>query len=263
MANLMVLGGATIVAVSDSRGAVTRPNGFTRQELAAVIAHKNAGKRFDTLLASPVVRMLSHGQGPLLAYDPNPETLQQVEADLLVLTAIPDSIRSSNAPKLRVRVVCELTGAAVSADAKRILKERGIEVIPDNLGSSGGLLVSLSEMLQNSTGQFWDRRIEEENLRCQISRSYEDAWTTAHEHNVDVATASDILAMRRMHDLAVYRERLGGSSETSLAVNLGGGAKIRLLGPLRLRLDYRLFSLRGDPLHDRYHRLYAGANLGF
>ncbi len=209
MANLMVLGGATIVAVSDSRGAVTRPNGFTRQELAAVIAHKNAGKRFDTLLASPVVRMLSHGQGPLLAYDPNPETLQQVEADLLVLTAIPDSIRSSNAPKLRVRVVCELTGAAVSADAKRILKERGIEVIPDNLGSSGGLLVSLSEMLQNSTGQFWDRRIEEENLRCQISRSYEDAWTTAHEHNVDVATASDILAMRRMHDLAVYRERLG------------------------------------------------------
>ncbi|HOC17416.1 MAG TPA: hypothetical protein PKK95_04060 [Vicinamibacterales bacterium] len=61
----------------------------------------------------------------------------------------------------------------------------------------------------------------------------------------------------------VYRERLGGSSETSLAVNLGGGAKIRLLGPLRLRLDYRLFSLRGDPLHDRYHRLYAGANLGF
>ncbi len=209
MANLMVLEGATIVGVSDSRGAVTRPNGFTRQELAAVIAHKNAGKRFDTLLASPVVRMLSHGQGPLLTYDPNPETLQQAEADLLVLTAIPDSIRADNAPKLHVRVVCELTGAAVSAEAKRILKERGIEVIPDNLGSSGGLLVSLSEMLQNSTGQFWDRRIEEENLHHQISRSYEDAWTVAHEHNVDVATASDILALRRMHDLAIYRERLG------------------------------------------------------
>lgn len=61
----------------------------------------------------------------------------------------------------------------------------------------------------------------------------------------------------------IYRERLGDISETSLAVNVGGGAKIRLLGPLRLRLDYRLFSLRGDPLHDRYHRLYAGANIGF
>lgn len=61
----------------------------------------------------------------------------------------------------------------------------------------------------------------------------------------------------------IYRERLAGASETSLAINVGGGAKIRLLGPLRLRLDYRLFSLRGDPLHDRYHRLYAGANVGF
>lgn len=61
----------------------------------------------------------------------------------------------------------------------------------------------------------------------------------------------------------LYRERLGEASETSLAVNLGGGAKIRLLGPLRLRLDYRLFSLRGDPQHARYHRVYAGANVGF
>ncbi len=61
----------------------------------------------------------------------------------------------------------------------------------------------------------------------------------------------------------VYRERLGDASETSVAVNVGGGAKIRLLGPLRLRLDYRRFSLRGDPLHEGYHRLYAGANLGF
>lgn len=61
----------------------------------------------------------------------------------------------------------------------------------------------------------------------------------------------------------LYRERLGGTSETNLAVNVGGGAKIRLFGPLRLRLDYRLFSLRGDPQHDRYHRFYAGANIGF
>jgi hypothetical protein len=61
----------------------------------------------------------------------------------------------------------------------------------------------------------------------------------------------------------LYRERLGEASETSLAVNVGGGAKLRLAGPLRLRLDYRLFSLRGDPLHSRYHRLYAGANIGF
>jgi hypothetical protein len=60
-----------------------------------------------------------------------------------------------------------------------------------------------------------------------------------------------------------YRERLGTRQETSVAGNLGGGLKIRVAGPLKLRLDYRLFRLRGDPLHDTYHRLYAGATLGF
>jgi hypothetical protein len=63
--------------------------------------------------------------------------------------------------------------------------------------------------------------------------------------------------------LGVYRERLGDASETALAANIGGGAKIGLVGPLKLRLDYRLFRLRGEPLHDVYHRVYAGATLGF
>ena len=61
----------------------------------------------------------------------------------------------------------------------------------------------------------------------------------------------------------LYRERLITQQETSLATNVGGGAKIRLVGPLRLRLDYRVFRLRGDPLYQTYQRFYAGANLAF
>jgi hypothetical protein len=63
--------------------------------------------------------------------------------------------------------------------------------------------------------------------------------------------------------LGVYRERLGDASETALAANIGGGVKIGVAGPLKLRLDYRLFRLRGSPIHDVYHRAYAGATLGF
>ena len=61
----------------------------------------------------------------------------------------------------------------------------------------------------------------------------------------------------------VYRERLGEVSETAAAGNIGGGVKIGLAGPLKLRLDYRLFRLRGSPIHEVYHRAYAGATLGF
>lgn len=61
----------------------------------------------------------------------------------------------------------------------------------------------------------------------------------------------------------LYRERLDTHQETSGAVNLGGGVKIRVAGPLKLRLDYRLFRLQGSPLHQTWHRFYAGATLGF
>jgi len=61
----------------------------------------------------------------------------------------------------------------------------------------------------------------------------------------------------------VYRERLGDLSETSFGANTGGGAKITLFGPLRARVDYRVFKLRGDPLFSTVHRVYVGANLRF
>jgi opacity protein-like surface antigen len=61
----------------------------------------------------------------------------------------------------------------------------------------------------------------------------------------------------------VYRETLDEDSETSVGVNVGGGVKMSLIGPLQLRLDYRVFTLRGDAHHSRPHRFYAGLNLKF
>jgi hypothetical protein len=60
-----------------------------------------------------------------------------------------------------------------------------------------------------------------------------------------------------------YRETLGDFSETQIGANVGGGVKMRLVGPLRARFDYRLFRLRGEPLHPTVHRFYAGVNLNF
>src|SRR4051812_32693489 len=63
----------------------------------------------------------------------------------------------------------------------------------------------------------------------------------------------------------VYRETLSvlSLSETNFGTNVGGGAKVNLIGPLRLRLDYRVFNLRGTPRHSTVQRFYAGVNLKF
>ncbi|MFN7980831.1 MAG: hypothetical protein U0Q11_03145 [Vicinamibacterales bacterium] len=61
----------------------------------------------------------------------------------------------------------------------------------------------------------------------------------------------------------IYRERLGSSTQTSVAPNVGGGVKINLAGPLRLRVDYRAFKLGSGARYSPSHRLYAGLNLKF
>jgi opacity protein-like surface antigen len=59
----------------------------------------------------------------------------------------------------------------------------------------------------------------------------------------------------------VYRETLGAHSDTSFSLNTGGGVKINLVGPLRLRVDYRVFKLGSGALYSPAHRIYAGLNI--
>lgn len=61
----------------------------------------------------------------------------------------------------------------------------------------------------------------------------------------------------------LYRERLGSTQDTGIGFNTGGGVKITLAGPLRLRLDYRVFRLGNDAVVSPSHRVYAGLNLKF
>ena len=64
--------------------------------------------------------------------------------------------------------------------------------------------------------------------------------------------------------IGVLRETLGSSHEdTSVGPNLGAGVKIALLGPLRLRVDYRVFRPGSGALYSPAHRFYAGLNLRF
>ncbi len=61
----------------------------------------------------------------------------------------------------------------------------------------------------------------------------------------------------------IYREVLGTHTSTGFGLNTGGGVKVNLIGPIRLRVDYRIFKLGTSALHSPAHRVYAGLNLKF
>jgi hypothetical protein len=61
----------------------------------------------------------------------------------------------------------------------------------------------------------------------------------------------------------VYHETLGPASITNVATNIGGGIKFPLFGPIKARVDYRVFALRGAAHVSRPQRIYAGINWAF
>jgi hypothetical protein len=61
----------------------------------------------------------------------------------------------------------------------------------------------------------------------------------------------------------VYDEKLGAREDTSFGANLGGGIKMSLIGPVRLRVDYRVFRPGGSALVSPAHRIYVGLNVKF
>jgi len=61
----------------------------------------------------------------------------------------------------------------------------------------------------------------------------------------------------------IYSETLGAHNDKGFAPNTGGGVKISLVGPVRVRVDYRVFKLGSGALVSTAHRIYAGVNLKF
>jgi hypothetical protein len=60
-----------------------------------------------------------------------------------------------------------------------------------------------------------------------------------------------------------YSETLGPRNDKGISLNTGGGVKISLAGPLRVRVDYRVVRLGSGALFSPAHRIYAGLNLKF
>ena len=60
-----------------------------------------------------------------------------------------------------------------------------------------------------------------------------------------------------------YSEALGARTDSGFAFGTGGGVKISLAGPLRLRVDYRGIKPASGALASPAHRIYAGLNLKF
>ncbi len=182
-ARLTAADGNSVVAVSDSTGAIYRPGGLDVERL---IDGKNSGRRVADMAAELGAKVISA------------DDLLAVDADLLVPAALEDMITKHNASTIKAKVLLELANGPVTPDADKVLEEKGIVVLPDILANAGGVTVSYFEWVQNRQGYYWDLEEIHARLLKIVEREGRAVWSIAKDRNVSARSAAYIHALGRL-----------------------------------------------------------------
>src|SRR5512134_3064942 len=186
-ANLLAREGAKVIAVSDKSAAI----------------HNAAG--IDVEDALKWVREHRYLDGYPRAERITNEALLALECEVLVPAALENVITSKNAANVRARIICEGANGPTTANADRILEEKGVFVIPDILANAGGVTVSYFEWVQDRGGYFWDEETVNTRLGRIMTKSFDEVATMAKRHDVSMRLAAYMLSIERV--AAVHRLR--------------------------------------------------------
>ena len=186
-ADLMSKEGAIIVAVSDKSTALYNAKGLDVQDMLTW------AKEHRQLAGYPKAETIPHTE------------LLTADCDVLVPAATENVITSKNARHIKARIICEGANGPTSANADKILEDKGIFVIPDILANAGGVTVSYFEWVQDRGGYFWDEETVNRRLEAILVRSFGEVRAMASRYKVANRIASYIVAVDRV--AAMHRLR--------------------------------------------------------
>lgn len=127
------------------------------------------------------------------------------DCDVLLPCALEGQLTERNADQIKARLVVEGANGPTTPEADEILNERGIFLVPDILANGGGVIVSYFEWVQDLQSFFWDVDEIYRQLARAMKRNYDATETAAEEHGVDMRTAAQILAIKRVGDAVQTR----------------------------------------------------------
>lgn len=128
-----------------------------------------------------------------------------VKADVFIPAALENQVTGRTARLLSVRLVAEGANGPTTPEGDAVLRERGIDVLPDVLCNAGGVVVSYFEWLQNRGGASWSAAEVDQRLREILERAYGRVKAMVEEKSLDWRHAAYAAALRRIEQ--VYAER--------------------------------------------------------
>ena len=126
-ARFLATRGARLVGASDSGGTIVDERGI---DVAALVRLKGDGRSVG-----------EHPEGRRLPRD----DIVGVACDIFIPAARPDVVHAGNVDRLQAKLVLQGANIPFTADAEKVLHERGVTVVPDFVANAGGVICAAME----------------------------------------------------------------------------------------------------------------------
>lgn len=180
--------GAKIVGISDFTGGILNKNGINVKDALAYIATNKS--------------LQGYKGGESVTND---ELIVQ-PCTVLIPAALERVITDKNAGQLKCRLIAEGANGPTTNEADAILAQRGdIELIPDVLCNSGGVIVSYFEWLQNQSAYYWSKEEVFEKLHRMLAKAKASVDDTKKKFGCSRRTAALVLGIARVAEAKAKR----------------------------------------------------------
>ncbi len=179
--------GLSIVAVSDSKGAIYNEAGLDPEE---VIAHKG---KTGSVVDFPGSENITNAE--LLALD----------VTVLFPAALENQITGQNAADVKAAILAELANGPTTPEADKVLHQNGVFVIPDFLCNAGGVTVSYFEQVQNAYNYYWPMEEVYQKLDEKMTAAFQSMYDMAQAYQVDNRVAAYLVAVNRVAEAVSMR----------------------------------------------------------
>lgn len=172
--------GHSVIAVSDSGGAIYKEGGILIDELLRF--KKESGGVVGFPGSETIPR----------------EKLLLISCDVLIPSALENQIHVENAPGIQAKLILELANGPITPEADEILFHKHIPIVPDILANSGGVIVSTFEWEQNLKNEKWSKEEVLHKLKVILEREAMLVHERAAMHKTDLRRAAFIIALERI-----------------------------------------------------------------
>ena len=180
-AKLIYEQGAKVIAISDVSGGYYNPEGI------------NITKAIDYSTENGYSLVGFPGAEPIT----NKELLE-LDCDVLIPAAKEDQINKENAANIRAKIISEGANGPVTANADKILEEKGIMVVPDILANAGGVTVSYFEWVQDRHGYFWTEERVNRRLNRMMREAFDNLFNVSAKYGITLRQAAYVYAIDKV-----------------------------------------------------------------